>query len=129
MHLFPSFNNPYIKLTSNKYIALRVYNQQIKKLDKSAKDKFDVIQSVTTLQNLGFVDFFSNLSNEEQEMLNESEMKYYIPWRVLWKESSVSTPCRMVLDASHPSSTGFDLNDVLAKGINGMNKLVEIIIR
>ena len=62
-------------------------------------------------------------------MLDRSPIKYFIPWRVVWKESSVNTPCRPVFDASLPTATGFSLNDVLAKGKNNMNKLVEIFIR
>ena len=35
----------------------------------------------------------------------------------------------MVFDASHPTSSKSSLNDILAKGRNNMNKLVEVFIR
>ena len=34
-----------------------------------------------------------------------------------------------MIDASQISHTGYSLNDILAKGKNNMNKLVEIVIR
>ena len=70
-----------------------------------------------------------NLSQEQQDMLQSSKIQNYIPWRVVWKESSLTTPCRIVFYASQQTSTGFSLNDILPKGRNTMNKLVEIIIR
>ena len=62
-------------------------------------------------------------------MLSETEMKYYIPWRAVWKQSSISTPYRVVIDSLQITNTGYSLNDVIAKGRNNMNKLVEIVVR
>ena len=50
-------------------------------------------------------------------MILNAATKYFIPWRAVWNEKSTTTPCRLVFDASQ------------AKGANGMNKLVEIMIR
>lgn len=47
----------------------------------------------------------------------------------MWKPSSLSTPCRMVLNGSFPTSTGYSLNGILPKGKNSLNKLVVIVIR
>ena len=41
-------------------------------------------------------------------------------------ENSLSTPCRIVFDGSQITSSSYSLNDLLAKGRNNMNKLVEI---
>ena len=62
-------------------------------------------------------------------MLSETHMKYYIPWRAVWKQNSVSTPCRVVFDASQIENTRYSLNDVIAKGRNNINELVEIVLR
>ena len=62
-------------------------------------------------------------------MLSVSPIQYYIPWRVVWKLSSVSTPTRMVFDARVPTATGYSVNSVLPKGKNTLNKLVEIFLR
>ena len=125
----PFIDDPSKKLAPNKSIALKIYNQQIKKLDKNPVDKAEIIASESKLQQLGFVDYVDDLTLNQQEILRNSPSQNFIPWRAVWKTTSVSTPCRVVFDASHPTSTGFSLNDILAKGKNNLNKLQEILIR
>ena len=117
------------KLAPNKNIATKIYYQQLKKLSSNPKDKEDIIASEAKLQQLGFVDYIKNLPLDQQTMLNNSPFQNFIPWRAVWKASSISTPCRIVYDASHPTASGYCLNDVLAKGQNNLNKLQEILIR
>ena len=127
----PFICDPTEKLLPNKSIALKVYQQQLRKLNKpeNANDKQDIIQSEAKLHKLGFVDYVSNLSPEMQEMLRSQPIQNYIPWRAVWKPSSLSTPCRIVFDASQNTPSGHSLNDCLAKGRNGLNHLQEILIR
>ena len=125
----PFIHNPMVKLSNNKNIALKIYNQQLRKLNKNLQDIADVVISENKLQRLGHVDYVQNLSQEQQRMLSEAEMKFYIPWRAVWKQNSISTPCRVVFDASQITNTGYSLNDVIAKGRNDMNKLVQIVLR
>ena len=55
--------DPVKRLAPNKAVALKVYNQQVKKLNNpaNATDKSDVIESEAKLQKLGFVDYVKNL--------------------------------------------------------------------
>ena len=109
---------------------MKVYNQQVKKLNNKMKDKTDVLMSEKKLQDAGFVDYVRNLSEEQQMMLTDSKVQNFIPRRSVWKESSISTPCRIVFDASQVTSSGYSLNNILAKkGSNNMNILQEIFIR
>ena len=123
----PLMNNPSIKLAHNKEWALKVCNEQIKKLNQNTEDKKDVIESEEKQQQLGYVDYVKNLKPEQQEILRR-EIQNFIPWRTVWNGNSISTPCRLVFDASQPTVPGWSLNDILAKGKNNMNKLVEIVI-
>ena len=125
----PVIHNPSRKLAPTKNKALAIYNQQVKKLEKNPKDKQDVIASEAKLNALGHVCYSKDLSTELQKMLQEHPVQNYIPWRAVWKENSLSTPCRVVFDASSNTGSGFSLNDILVKGRNNMNKLVEIFIR
>ena len=125
----PLMNNPSITLAHNKERALKVYDQQIRKLNQNTDDKKDVIESEEKLQQLGHVDYVRDLKPEQQEMLRRSEIKNFIKWRAVWNGNSISTPCRPVFDVSQPTASGWSLNDILAKGKNNMNKLVEIVIR
>ena len=89
------------KLSPNKDIALKIYYQQLKKLASNQKDKDDIITSEAKLQQLGYVDFVENLPTEQQQMLAKSPTHNFIPWRAVWKTSSLSTPCHVVYDASN----------------------------
>ena len=126
---FPFIINPESKLNPNKSKALKLYDSQVRKLGKNPKDKDDVIASEHKLQTMGFVDFFDHLSTTQQEKINKSNIQHFIPWRAVWNTNSLSTPCRLVSDASLTTSSGYSLNGLLAKGCNNMNKLVEILIR
>ena len=82
------------------------------------------------MQKLGFVDYLENLTREEQEMILNGPVMNYIVWRVAWNKNSVTTPCRPVFDATYRThSDSYALNDILPKGVNGMNNLAHIIIR
>ena len=48
-------------------IATKVYNQQLKKLNKFPKDKADVLHSEAKLQRLGYVDYVKNQPSEVQD--------------------------------------------------------------
>ena len=127
----PFISNPINRLAPNKSVASKVYGQQVKKLNNpdNSQDKIDVIQSEAKLQKLGYVDYVNNLPAHLQDSLKTHLIQNYIPWRAVWKLSYVSTPCRIVFDASMPTPSGYSLNDVLAKGKNGLNRLQEIMIR
>ena len=90
--------------------------------------KLAVIQSESKLQKLVFVDFVDNLYEDEKALIT-GQFQYYIPWRVVWNENLLSTACRIVFGASMTAAGGCSLNSLLAKGVNSMNKLVEIVIR
>ena len=125
----PLLADPAIKLVPNHTKALAVYKSQLKRLTKNAKDREDVITSEAKLQSLGHVEYIKNLSQKQQEELKCNPIKNYIPWTTVWKDNSISTPCRIVFNASMPTDSQFSLNDILAKGKNNMNMLVEILIR
>ena len=52
-------------------------------------------------------------------------MKYFVPWRAVWKEGSVTHACRMVFDGSQAMKGGCSLNILLPKGMNRMLRCVK----
>ena len=126
--VLPFVSNPEDKLVYNRDVALKVYNQQLKKLSRETEKREGVIHSEGKLQSAGHVDWVSNISNEVQVLLPEGQ-GHYFPWRVVENENSLSTPIRLVFDASMATKSGYSLNDIVAKGINSMNSMVEIVIR
>ena len=101
---------------------MKVFQSQIRKLVKCPADMGQVIKSENKLQYLGFVEFVSALESKDKKMIHNSEIKYFIPWRAVWNSNSLSTPCRLVFDASQNTTNGCSLNDLLAKGTNNMNR-------
>ena len=125
----PFMSNPVLRLRPNEGIAMKVYQSQARRLTKCPADMDQVMKSEKKLHDLGFVEFVNDLNQDDKKMIQDSEVKYFIPWRAVWNTSSLSTPCRLVFDASQTTANGCSLNDLLAKGTNNMNKLVEILIR
>ena len=78
--------------------------------------------------DLGFFVKFDDLSDSQKKLITDSPVNYFIPWRAVWNENSVSTPCRPVFDASFSTGTE-SLNNILAKGRNNMNNLNRIFLR
>ena len=101
--------------------ALKIYQTQCRKPEviKSAMREVhkDLVQK-------GFMKKLTDLSTEQQQTINTAGFRHYMPWRSVEKQDSISTPYRMVVDAS---ITG--LNDILAKGENNMAKINHILIR
>ena len=115
-------------MVTNDFIARKIYDSQIKKLSKCDQDRLDVIESEFKLQSLGYVDWLDNLDEMDQKMILNAPVQYYIPWRVVWNKS-ISTPVRVVHDASSKTKSGYSLNDILPKGTNSMNNFIQIMLR
>ena len=125
----PFLSDPDKALLPNYTIARKVYNGQTKKLSKRQNDRDEVIRSEGKLQDLGYVEYLDNLSEECRRSILESALRYHIPWRVVWNEKSITTAVRLVFDASQKTGSGISLNDLLAKGANVINSLIQILIR
>ena len=124
----PFLCDPTKKLVDNYGIAEKFYHTQVKKLNAKPQDKMDVINSMKKLETLGYVSKLSDLSDEQQALIESSPVKYYIPWFAVWNSNSISTPCRAVFNASSQTASGYSLNDLLPTGRNNLNKLIQIFI-
>ena len=101
--------------------ALRVYQAQCSKRDE-VKDQ--VRKAHQELVDKGYMQKITDLPKETQTMIQEAPFHHYYPWRAVYKEDSVTTPVRLVVD---PTMTG--LNEILAKGTNMLSKIPELLIR
>ena len=127
-HELPFIADPDSRLAPNEHIARRIYQSQIKTLNNRPEDKASVIASEGKLQELGFVDYFSNLPPETRQLIADAPLQHFLPWRIAWNPDSLSTPSRMVFDGTFSGLNGCGLNSVLAKGTNNMNSLVIMLI-
>ena len=129
MAKLPFIMDPETHLLQNENVALKVFNTQVKILNTRPEDKKSVLVFEQALQSMGCVDYLSNLSQSEREMIIQHEVKNFIPWRPVWNPDSMTTPCRMAFDASMGTKGGSSLNSILAKGCSSLNNLQGIAIR
>ena len=124
----PLMQDPAQVLGDNDRNAKRVYQRWVAKLNKNPEDLKSIIRSENKLQTRGHVEFLKNLTPEQQKMINGSPYKYIFPWRPVYNQNSLTTPARLTFDGGDKTSTGVSLNDILPKGINQINSLLEIVI-
>ena len=126
----PFIQDPITHLKPNRYVAEKILESQMKLALKNPEIKDDIIKSHNKLLNKGHVSKVTDLSPDERSRMDSGDGSgYNIPWRVVHKEGSLSTPCRLVFDASSATSTGNSLNSILAKGQNKLSKLLNLLIR
>ena len=126
----PFTEDPVEKLKPNRYIAEKILSSQLRNLEKNPEMLDDVLRSHSKLLDKGHVISVSSLSEDESTRMNSTPgTGYIIPWRTVYKEGSLSTPCRMVFDASSRTPGGESLNAILAKGQNKLAKILHLLIR
>ena len=129
-HLLPFVADPDARLdpVAQERLALKIYQGVIKRLDDMPAEKDAIIQSESKLHDLGYVFWLEDLPKEIQEYIL-THIRYFIPWRAVFSSNSVTTPWRLVFDASASPRGQCCLNSLLAKGANNLNNMVMIMIR
>ena len=126
--VLPFIKSPEENLKNNFNRAFKILETQVKGAAKSEQTRLDVLASHNKLRDKGHVMPLDELPEDVRECALE-EPGYYIPWRTVWNASSLSTPCRMVFDASSATPGGECLNNILAKGENKLSNLFSILVR
>ena len=126
----PFILDPVTHLAPNRYIALKVIKSQLEKVKKNPGTKDDILAAHNKLLDKGHVCAVDDLPPDLKVMVMEKDATVnYIPWSVVTKLVSMSTPHRMVYNASSKTSSGFSLNSILAKGENRLPKIFDILIK
>ena len=123
----PFIANPQEKLNPNKKIAHRVLETQLRLIRKCPEMKEDILKSHNKLASKGHVVPIDSLPADQRAAAMEDG--YFIPWRTVYKVDSLSTPCRMVFDASSRTPGGESLNEILAKGQNKLAGLFNLLVK
>jgi len=100
--------------------AYAILQQQLRN-PKEARE--DLCKFLADIHGKGFCQKLSTLPEEIQEEVMNAVTRHFFPWRGVWKGSSITTPCRMVVDplVSH-------LNEFLAKGKNQLQNLQSLLL-
>ena len=127
----PFILDPLTHLTPNRHTAEKILESQLRLVSKHPEMLLDTIKSHNKLRLKGHVIPFNDLTVEEKNLVDSTPGPgYYIPWRTVYKERSLSTPCRMVFDASSRTPHGGEsLNNILAKGQNKLARILSILLR
>ena len=123
----PFIRDPTTHLTDNKNVAMKILDSQVKLATKDENVKEEIIKSFQKLVDNGHLVKISDLPEAEKELANKPG--YWIPWRAVYSSSSISTPCRLVFDASSRTRTGYSLNDCLAKGDSKLANLLHLLVQ
>ena len=113
-------------LTDNFSIAQKVLNSQVRIAQKNPETIEQIIASHNKLRDKGYVMAIDDLPPDLKKYADQPG--YYLPWRAVYS-GSLSTPCRMVFDASARCNTGYSLNCILAKGSNMLATLLHLLIQ
>ena len=127
----PFLEDPTVKIKPNKHIAFKILESQMRLFEKNPEMRLDTLRSHDKLLSKGHVINIKDISDAERiRMYSTTGEGYYIPWRTVYKSSSLSTPCRMVFDASSRTPNGGEsLNSILAKGQNLLVLILHLLIR
>ena len=122
-------------LSSNRNIASKVLANNCKKARNDPKKKEDAAKAFSKLFSNNHAILVKDLPTEVRKAFENKEVQHYLPWRLVYKEESLSSPVRSVYDASTNTprrgdgSGGRCLNDLLCKGVVNTLNLLKMIIR
>jgi hypothetical protein len=126
----PFVEDPVAGLKPNRFIAEKVFKSQLELFRKNPAMREDTLKSHQKLADKGHVLAEVDLPEDHKRAYNDTPGEgCFIPWRTVYNEGSLSTPCRMVFDASSKTPGGNSLNGALAKGQNRLSKLQHLLIR
>ena len=126
----PFTSDPSVSLRPNRFTAEKILDSQVRQLQKNEPARLDVLAAHEKLRSRAFVVPLTDLPPEIQnQLLDDQQTSYIIPWRTVWKATSISTPCRMVFDASSKTPGGDSLNNILAKGENNLAQIPALFLR
>ena len=125
----PFIKIPDEKLRPNRRIAEKILDTQVRIISKTPGMRESVQKAHNKLRDKGHVIKLSDLPLDVQQQINQSKSSYHIPWRTVVNLGSLSTPRRIVYDASSRTPGGESLNDILARGMNKLGKLLHLLIK
>ena len=118
--------DPVENLKPNKYLALKRLDNVCRKYSNEPKAVDMICEKVAKLQKTGHIKYLEDLTVNQREKIEKNPTSHFLCWDVGFKEGSLSTPARPVFDGSARTPGGTSLNEILAKGIISLARLVEV---
>ena len=124
----PFIKDPEEKLKPNRRIAEKILQTQIRIINKTPGMRESVVKAHNKLRDKNHVVKLADLPPDVQKNVQQGS-HYFIPWRTVINLGSLSTPRRVVFDASSRTPGGESLNDILARGMNKLGKLLHLLVK
>ena len=125
----PFIKDPTGALADNRHQAEKIFASQMRTFAKNQEMKLAVIAAHDKLLSKGHVVAVEDLAPEDRRTFEATPGSYVLPWSCVAKADSVSTPYRVVFNASFKTRTGDSLNSVLAKGANKLPLILSLLLR
>ena len=122
-------------LATNKHQAEKVLDRQVRLYANDEITQPIIVKAMKKLFDNGHVELLKNLPIKTQQKILEQPVNYFIPWRIVFKSSSLSTPARPVFDCSARTPVtaggkgGRCLNNLMCKGRNMSFNLIKMLLR
>ena len=125
----PFIRDPVTHLADNRQAADRMLHSQLKSISRNPAMREAVLKAHDKLSSKGHVCGVNELSAEDKRVFDATKGGYVIPWSCVSKPESVSTPYRIVFNASHKTKSGESLNSILAKGSNRLPQIFQLLVK
>ena len=126
----PFIENPAEALKPNRHIAEKVFEAQMRLIQKNPEMHGDVMKSHAKLRDNGCVFPISEIpAGDLAKMDTIPGPAVFLPWQVVTKANSLSTKARMVYNGSSCTPSGKSINSILAKGENRLAKIVDVLLQ
>ena len=122
-------------LTTNMKDANKVLERQVNFYHGEENTRAMIVRAMKKLFGNNHVILLKDLPIEQQNLILNQPVQYFIPWRVVFKASSISTPGRPVFDCSARTPISADgkggccLNDLMAKGRGMSFNLIKMLVK
>lgn len=81
-------------------------------------------------ENMGHMTENLNMNESlDVDSKRDNSTSYFLPHHGVFREQSLTSTCRVVFDASAPTSSGLSLNDIQMKGPTVQDDLISILLR
>ena len=125
----PFVLDPVEHLHPNRFIAEKIFERQMRLIEKNPEMKADILKGHAKLEDKGFVVPEDSLPPDIRIRMEKYKGPgYFIPWQIVYKAASLSTPVRLVYNASSTTPGGKSLNTILAKGANMLSKIYDVLL-
>ena len=122
----PFKRDPTEYIKDNQHMAMKRLQNICNKYSKEESVKTKILESFDKWQKKGHIKQYEDLNAIQISILENAEPSYHTPLDIQLKGNSLSTPIRIVLDASSKTTTGHSLNDILAVGVPNISLLIDI---